>query len=194
VEEGFGLMDLMQSEAIQGNLVRLRRPLMDEDANCLYRWTRDSEYFRLLLAEPARFLGSDEQKKWITQICQNGSFWMINTLKNDETIGEIHLMDIDQEAGGAWLSVAIGEKQHWGRNYGSEAVELLTGYAFSGLGLHRISLTVFSYNRRAVRTYLKAGYQIEGVERKAIHRDGYHWDLIYMGLLESEWRGKRNHG
>ena len=48
----------------------------------------------------------------------------------------------------------------------------MLGHAFERLGLHRVGLTVFSYNLRAIRAYEKAGFRIEGRLREAIQRDG----------------------
>jgi RimJ/RimL family protein N-acetyltransferase len=66
-------------------------------------------------------------------------------------------------------------------------MQVLLGYAFLQLGLHRLTLTVFEYNERAFRSYRKAGFQEEGRQREAILRDGRRWDIIFMGILRDEW-------
>jgi len=45
----------------------------------------------------------------------------------------------------------------------------------------------FEYNLRALRSYEKAGFVVEGRERQVLHRDGRRWDMIYMGILRKEW-------
>ena len=55
------------------------------------------------------------------------------------------------------------------------------------LGLHRVSLDVFAYNPRGVKSYEKAGFQREGVEREMIKRDGNRYDVIFMGVLREDW-------
>jgi len=52
------------------------------------------------------------------------------------------------------------------RGLGTEATRLIVGYGFEGLGLHRISLEVYSFNPRARRVYEKAGFQAEGILRE----------------------------
>jgi hypothetical protein len=64
-------------------------------------------------------------------------------------------------------------------------------HAFTRLGLHRVALSVFAFNERAIRAYRKAGFVIEGRAREAIWRDGRYWDELTMSVLESEWRVTR---
>jgi RimJ/RimL family protein N-acetyltransferase len=46
---------------------------------------------------------------------------------------------------------------------------------------------VFTYNQRAIRSYEKAGFQFEGRQRERLNRDGERWDMVYMGILRTEW-------
>ena len=64
----------------------------------------------------------------------------------------------------------------------------MLGYGFNQLNLHRIFLTVLSFNARAIRAYEKVGFKKEGVFREHIYRDGKYHDVYYMGILENEWR------
>jgi RimJ/RimL family protein N-acetyltransferase len=66
-------------------------------------------------------------------------------------------------------------------------MRLALGFAFMELNLHRVSLNVFEYNPRAVRSYEKAGFHVEGRQRQALLRNGKRWDAIEMGILREEW-------
>jgi RimJ/RimL family protein N-acetyltransferase len=55
--------------------------------------------------------------------------------------------------------------------------------------MQRVSLNVFEYNPRAIRSYEKCGFKHEGRARQAMNRDGRRWDLIFMGCLREEWEG-----
>ncbi len=83
--------------------------------------------------------------------------------------------------------ITIGEHDAWGRGLGTEATELMVGHAFERLVLHRVGLTVFSYNMRAIRAYEKVGFRIEGRLRDAIQREGRYFDEVQMGILADEW-------
>jgi RimJ/RimL family protein N-acetyltransferase len=66
-------------------------------------------------------------------------------------------------------------------------MRVLLRYAFTELNLFRVSLNVFGYNQRAIRSYEKAGFVIEGCQRQALRRDGQYHDLVFMGVLRDEW-------
>jgi RimJ/RimL family protein N-acetyltransferase len=59
------------------------------------------------------------------------------------------------------------------------------------LNLHRVQLTVFSYNERAIALYEKLGFQREGVYREFIQRDGRRYDMYLYGLLRREWKANQ---
>jgi hypothetical protein len=67
----------------------------------------------------------------------------------------------------------------------------MVDHAFSSLGLHRVALSVFAFNQRAIRAYQRVGFEHEGKSREAIWRDGRWWDEIHMSVLEPEWRAHR---
>jgi RimJ/RimL family protein N-acetyltransferase len=87
----------------------------------------------------------------------------------------------------AWLGIGIGDREQWGKGYGREAMELVLRYGFHELNLHRIQLTVFEYNERAIALYEKLGFRREGVYREFMQRDGKRYDMLLYGLLRREW-------
>ncbi|MCK4899416.1 MAG: GNAT family N-acetyltransferase, partial [Anaerolineales bacterium] len=75
----------------------------------------------------------------------------------------------------------------WGKGFGTDAVSVILRYAFHELNLHRVSLGVFEYNRRARRSYEKVGFSVEGRIRGDMLRQGRRWDVFIMGILREEW-------
>jgi RimJ/RimL family protein N-acetyltransferase len=123
--------------------------------------------------------------------------YAIHVRETDRLIGLTTFSALDADNGSALFHITIGERDAWGRGYGTETAELMLEHAFSRLGLHRVALSVFSFNQRAIRSYEKAGFRIEGRLREAIWRDGRYWDEVQMGALSSEWlagRGRRGAG
>ncbi len=45
----------------------------------------------------------------------------------------------------------IGEKDFWDKGYGTDYVKTVVKYSFKVLGLHRVWLRVFSFNKRAIK-------------------------------------------
>jgi RimJ/RimL family protein N-acetyltransferase len=111
----------------------------------------------------------------------------VHVRETNRLIGTCALSQLDSDNGSALYHITIGEKDTWGRGYGTEATRLLLDHAFETLSLHRIGLSVFSFNERAIRSYLSCGFVMEGRAREAIWRDGRWWDEITMSVLHSDW-------
>ncbi|KAG6866273.1 hypothetical protein C0991_006369 [Blastosporella zonata] len=75
----------------------------------------------------------------------------------------------------------------WSKGYGFEIGKFMVDYAFRHLASHRVSLTVFEGNDRAIALYKKIGFVEEGRIRNAVWIDGGWRDRIHMGILEEEW-------
>jgi len=68
---------------------------------------------------------------------------------------------------GYWLGAA-----YWGRGIATEAVALVTDWAFGAHGLLRIFAQPFAANLASRRVLEKAGYQLEGTMRRSAVKDG----------------------
>lgn len=99
------------------------------------------------------------------------------------------LSGAEPEIGTALLDVYIGEKDCWGKGFGTEAVRLMCGYGFGKMRLHRIGLWVAAPNAAAVHLYQKLGFIREGRVRDQFRDCGRWQDMLIMGMLESEWTG-----
>jgi RimJ/RimL family protein N-acetyltransferase len=102
-------------------------------------------------------------------------------------IGSLAFDHIDWHVRSAELGILIGDKSCWNQGYGTEAVQLLAQHGFSTLNLNRIYLHVFENNPRAIRTYEKAGFTLEGRERQAEYMDGKFIDVLRMSLLKGDY-------
>ena len=115
-------------------------------------------------------------------------YWFaIRALEDDRLLGDADLSVINWGSRDAFVGIGIGEREFWGKGYGTDAMRLLLRYAFTELNLRRVSLNVFEFNERAIRSYEKVGFRLEGRERQVMQREGRRWDLIDMGILREEW-------
>ena len=87
----------------------------------------------------------------------------------------------------AFVGLGIGETEYWSKGYGTDVMNVLLRFAFTEINLKRVTLTVFEYNPRAVRSYEKAGFRHEGRLRDLLYREGRRWDNLFMGILREEW-------
>ena len=174
-----------------GRFVNLRRHRM-EDLPAVVRWYRDPEMARLTRYH-ANPMSAEEVERFFRgrMMADDALAYAIVELPSHRLIGFTTFSGLDADNGSVLFHITIGERDAWGRGLGTEATELMLGHAFENLGLHRVGLSVFSYNTRAIRAYEKAGFRHEGRLRDAIQRDGRYWDEIQMGILREEWLARR---
>lgn len=184
----------MSTALFTGKLVRLAAADPDKHAALFLEWSRDSQYTRLLDFPPARQWSAKQTREEMERMDARDNLinLLIHTLDEDRPIGFVELDGIQWAHGDAFVGIGIGSRAHWSKGYGSDALRILMRYAFAELGLFRLSLDVFEYNTRAVRCYEKCGFVVEGRCRQWLLRDGKRWDVLYMGILRSEWE-KQNH-
>ena len=102
-------------------------------------------------------------------------------------IGATSLRHIVFVHGNADFGIYIGEKDCWGRGYGTEATILMLDYGFTVLGLHNILLSTYGYNERAIRAYTRAGFREMGRWREAARVGDRRYDIVFMDCLASEF-------
>ena len=110
----------------------------------------------------------------------------------EEPVGVIGLMNVSEANSSADLSIIVGSAEDRDQGVGSEAIRLLLDYAFGSLGLNRVGLSVFDFNKAAISAYEKVGFSHEGRLKKAIQRDGAFHDALLMRVLADEWRANRS--
>lgn len=172
-----------------GARVRLTAPRA-EDVHTWARWYEDSEFARLFNGRPAYPRSLNRMQSYVDELLRpaDTSFPFAIRLYDDETmIGFVDLDDIHWTHGTAWLGIAIGDPANRRLGYGTEALRLVLNYGFRELNLHRVQLTVFSYNQPAIRLYERLGFVREGVQREALRRDDQRYDVLLYGLLRHEW-------
>lgn len=176
----------MTTNVFIGKKVRLSVFDPEKDADLMAKWNRDSLYDRLLDSDPARQWTPKQIKAWMEKE-DDLFFFMIHDLADDRAIGLIDLSGVNWTARHAWVGIGLGERENWGKGYGTDAMQVVLRYAFTELNLLRVNLSVFGYNERGYKSYLKSGFVEEGRLREWMARDGQRYDLIFMGILRSEW-------
>ena len=95
-------------------------------------------------------------------------------------------MDIHPVHRSAEMIIRLGEESHRGRGFGTEAIRILTTFAWTDLNLERLWLRVFADNERATKTYEKCGFKFEGLLRKSAWISNKWIDIGIMAILRTE--------
>ena len=182
-------------DLFRGELVRMTNEAPEEIAKVEVRWQRDSEFHRLSAMDPAAMFSEKAQKEWLEKQVEKGfeahrySF-SVRTLEEDKFIGSFGLW-VDLVHSEAWIGIGIGDRDFWSKGYGTDMMKLALQYAFTELNVYRVSLGLHAYNPRALRSYEKAGFRLEGTTRKDTLREGKRTDGLWMGILREEWEAQQ---
>ena len=178
-------------DLLEGESVALRRHVAG-NLDAFLRWYTDPEVARLTRYQDGPMRPEEIERFFASRALGPESLSLAIHLRgSNRLIGTCALSQLDHENGSALYHITIGEKDAWGQGYGTEATRLMLDHAFGTLGLHRIGLSVFSFNERAIRSYKSCGFVMEGRAREAIWRDGRWWDELAMSVLSQEWRARR---
>ncbi|MFN2121337.1 MAG: GNAT family N-acetyltransferase [Anaerolineales bacterium] len=178
---------------IQGKRIRLRA-IERSDLPRYLEWLNDPEVTEGLWHYLP--LSMDDEAAWFEKMRQQDAEQRPLAIEIRENqawrlVGNVGLLDLRWANRSAELGIFIGDKSVWDKGYGTEAVELMLQHAFDTLNLHRVFLRVFATNKRAQRSYEKAGFVSEGTLRQAVFRHGLYVDMHIMGILRPEWRAAR---
>ena len=108
--------------------------------------------------------------------------------KKGQHIGNIKLGPINWIHRFGDISLLIGEKDCWVKGYASEAIALITSFAFNVLNLHKLRAGCYSNNLGSARAFEKVGYIREGLLKKQWLQNGEFQDEILLGLCAEEWK------
>jgi RimJ/RimL family protein N-acetyltransferase len=178
-------------DLLVGDRVILRRHVPGNLA-AFMRWYADPEVSRLTRYQEGPMARPEIERFFQARVLGSDSLAMaIHEKATDRLLGTCAFSQLDGENGSALFHITIGEKDVWGKGFGTEATRLMVEHAFERLRLHRIGLSVFAFNGRAIRAYQRAGFVIEGRAREAIRRDNRWWDEVEMSILDSDWRAQQ---
>lgn len=171
---------------LRGEKVILRSIKLS-DAPRFVKWLKDEEVYKYL-QRLNRPLTLAKEREWIRNNLQD------KTKKNFaiETFSKRHIgsvsVDLALKHKRAIFGIFIGEKKYWNQKLGQDATKTILDYSFKRLKLHRIGLTVFEYNPRAIHVYKKLGFKVEGRKRDYIKLNKKYYDAFEMSILDKEWR------
>ena len=173
---------------IRGEKVVLR-PVDLADVDRLTAWINDpevTEYLSFWLP-----LSRTAEEEWVRTEQPGVTRFAIDTLEGTHIgVCGLHAGPANDRCAG--LGIFIGDKEHWGEGYGTDAVITACAFAFAWQNLRRVHLTADAENARAIRVYEKAGFTLEGTLREHRYKRGRYCDVVCMGLLRREFEERHS--
>jgi len=180
-----------ENTVILGQRVRLR-PVEKDDLPRYVKWFSDPELRSYL--DTYMPMGQVQEERWFERNLGAGSeqAWAIDAQPADGVgpwvhIGSCGYHEVDWRNRLGEVGILIGLRDYWGKGYGTDAMQTLVAWGFYTLNLNRVQLRVYSDNERAIRSYQKVGFQIEGRLRQANYCNGVWRDTLLMGVLREDW-------
>ncbi|WP_368505087.1 GNAT family N-acetyltransferase [Alkalihalophilus sp. As8PL] len=176
---------------MKGESVYLRT-IKKEDLDSLYEAVQDEE-IRYMTGTRSVF-SMEQLYEYYQRIMHDETRYdfSICLIDTDELIGDLAIMEIDEENNKAAFRMALHHPNHFNKGYGTEALQLALQFAFDTLNLNRLQLEVFSHNVRGIKAYEKAGFKTEGVIRESLYINNLYSDEIIMGMLKKEYDAMKN--
>ena len=107
-------------------------------------------------------------------------------LQEDRVFGTTTVLNLEPEHRRAELGIAISRTK-WGHGYGREVLELIIGFCFRELDLHRLEADIDPDNTASLRLFERQGFKREGLLRERWYQMGEVQDAVFLGLLRNEW-------
>jgi RimJ/RimL family protein N-acetyltransferase len=183
---------------IYGERVRLRR-IGQNDLPRFVEWLNDPDVRESLLEVYP--LGLAQEERWFDAMLKLEPASQPYAIEArtpgaapaDESwmhVGGTGFHGVDWRNRSAEVGIFIGAKHLWGMGCGTDALRALVHWGFQELNLHRVWLRVFEDNARAIRSYEKIGFRLEGRLRQDRFHRGRYSDTLVMGLLRDEFPGR----
>lgn len=170
---------------IEGEKVYLS-PMNLEDIEKYVKWMNDFSTTDGL-GSSTRVTTFESERAWlINNMDKKEQQFAIVLKETDKLIGNCGFVDINHLHQRGEVGLFIGEEENRSKGYGTEALSLLVEYGFNYLNLKNIMLKVFSFNKRAIKSYEKVGFKVFGKRTEVYYLNGKWYDEYFMEILRKE--------
>ena len=148
---------------IQSSRLKLRTLKENDIGERYLSWLNEEEINRFL---EVRFTGqtATSLRKYVASLNDSKDTLFLGMFLKDSGvhIGNIKLGPINPQHKRADIGIVVGDRDHWGKGYATEAIGALANYAFTGLDLHKLTAGLYEENEGSRQAFLKAGFVEEG--------------------------------
>lgn len=135
-------------------------------------------------------ISAAEHQKWISSLAGNTKHQVFAVINESITAGLVSLNNINEVHKSAEWAFYLDETLQ-GTGIGSRVEFKLLDYAFSEAGLEKLNCEVLETNPAVIKMHQKFGFEVEGVRRKNILKDGIRIDVYMLGITKNEWITRR---
>jgi RimJ/RimL family protein N-acetyltransferase len=162
-------------------------PMSADDYQTYTKWIND-ETLSSGLGNFKSNITELSEKEWIENTCRKGEYNFSIIRKEDNMLlGTYGLEEEDKVSRRFHVGGFIGEIEERGKGYGTEALKLITKFAFEILNAETLFSGIYSFNEASVKSAKKAGYSIAGRYRNAYFYNGQFHDKICVEITKEDY-------
>lgn len=133
-------------------------------------------------------LSAEQQDRWFDNHMNDADKRFVIEDSEFGAVGILRFSDLDWKNKEATIGFKIADQEHRGKGIGTDAYMAMIRYCFDELGLHRINASYFDNNIASKTVHQKCGFVEEGKTRESKFQNGRYYDMVFVGLLEREYR------
>ncbi len=179
----------LQPRLLKGKKVSLRPVTLADCSQTYVDWLNNPNV-NWALETRFRTQNIDSVREFVADIAKSHDSFLFAIISNSngQHIGNTKIGPIDFNHMFGDVSYFIGETDYWKKGLATEAVYLITRFAFETLGMHKCMAGVYGSNIGSCRVLEKVGYRQEGtIIAQYKGRDGWEDHIVY-GLLNEEFK------
>ena len=161
----------------------LRKISLDDCNENYLSWMNDYEINKYL---ESRFTTHtiDSLKNFVTAMnnSENNFLFAIVDKESDKHIGNIKLGGIHPIHKYADIGLIIGDKNYWGHGIATNAIKLVTEFAFNDLNLRKVIAGVYENNIGSIRAFKKCGFKEAYIKKNTYYFEGKYIDAFVFEL------------
>ena len=169
------------------------RALEPEDFKLTHSWRVDNEIADLIGGN-RYYVSKEREKQWVESKSLNdkeGIYLAICLKEKKQMIGYCSIINLDLRNQKAELGgTIIGNREHQGKGYGSEAQQLMMRYCFLELPIHKVYGFALQEHKITEKMMLSLGFKIDGILKDEVYKNGEFKSLNIFSILRDEYFAK----
>lgn len=162
------------------------KALSTNHAEMIHEYASDEEVSRFIGWKLMRTL--EETREYVGEMLNRESagthlYASVVLKSNGAIIGTVMIFNFDREANHAEIGYVF-HKDYWGKGYGTEAVNLLSKFAFESLMLRKLHARVVHVNRGSVHVLENNGFELEGEVKDYYFIEGKYYNQMLFGKFQ----------
>lgn len=167
---------------LRGDRIDLH-PIEEADLPFLAEQINEPDVWRTLRSRDPK--NQHQEREWWEGLDERDGVDLL-VVADGDPVGSTGFGDLDKNWGTAEVGYAI-HPDHWGNGFATEAVALLTRYAFEERRLEKLVATVYEHNPASMRVLEKAGWHEEAVLDREAFVGGDRIDLHRFAAHADGW-------